>query len=46
MSDFLQDIKLKDFPVESKLGKHLKEYSEKFKREVSKIIISLLINLH
>lgn len=30
---FIWDIKLKDFPVESKLGKHLKEYSEKFKRE-------------
>ncbi|XP_052061594.1 ubiquitin-conjugating enzyme E2 Q2-like [Mytilus californianus] len=30
---FIWDIKLKDFPVESKLGKNLKEYSEKFKRE-------------
>ncbi|CAC5393197.1 UBE2Q [Mytilus coruscus] len=30
---FIWDIKLKDFPEDSKLGKNLKEYSEKFKRE-------------
>ncbi|XP_071173293.1 ubiquitin-conjugating enzyme E2 Q2-like [Mytilus edulis] len=30
---FIWDIKLKDFPVDSKLGKNLTEYSQKFKRE-------------